>query len=157
MCGVHLGRMKCPRCNSRGEGGETSKWQWVNWKLVSFQSGSRIHKLNFEIISKWPFSLVHTIWNVGLLTSRSSKRYIVCIKWTLESTLNLSSKSEYILPSDFWGLNFYTTESCFMPHFLCFLAFFLTPLWSFLIFQTHDILFLPFLMVHDSWLTYFLI
>ena len=38
--------MKCPRCNSRGRGGETSKWQWVNSKLVSFRSGFRIHKLN---------------------------------------------------------------------------------------------------------------
>lgn len=43
--------MECFRCNSRGRGGGTSKWQWVNSKLVSFRSGFRIHKLNFEIIS----------------------------------------------------------------------------------------------------------
>ena len=43
--------MECFRCNSRGRGGRTSKWQWVNSKLVSFWSGFRIHKLNFEIIS----------------------------------------------------------------------------------------------------------
>ena len=50
--------MKCLRCNSRGREGETPKWRWVNSKLVSFRSGFRIHKLNFEIISKWPSSLV---------------------------------------------------------------------------------------------------
>ena len=55
--------MKCPRCNSWGRRGETSKWQWVNSKLVSFWSGFRIHKLNFEIISKWLFSLVQLFSN----------------------------------------------------------------------------------------------
>ena len=50
--------MECSRCNSQGRGGKTLKLQWVNSKLVSFRSGFRIHKLNFEIISKWPSSLV---------------------------------------------------------------------------------------------------
>ena len=165
--------MECSRCNSRGRWGETSKWQWVNLKLVSFWSGFRIYKLNFEIISKWPFNLVqlsshgHNFFIPTLICtlfealdswlSKLRKKYIVCIKWTPRSVLNLYSKLEYILPSDFWVLNFHAAESCFMPHFPCFLAFFLTPQWSFFIFQTHDILFLPFLMVHESWLTYFLI
>ena len=43
--------MKCLRCNSRGREGKTSKWQWVNSKLVSFQSEFRIHKMDFEFIS----------------------------------------------------------------------------------------------------------
>ena len=41
-----LKRMECHRCNSWGRGDETSKWQWVNSKLVSFRSGFWIHKLN---------------------------------------------------------------------------------------------------------------
>ena len=31
-------------------------WQCVNSKLGSFRIEVRIHKLNFEIISKWSFS-----------------------------------------------------------------------------------------------------
>ena len=34
-------------------------------------------------------------------------------------------KSEYMLPSDFLVLNFHAVESCFMPHFSCFLPSFL--------------------------------
>ena len=60
---VHLGWMECPGCNSLGRGGETSKWQWVNSKLVSFRSGFRIHELNFEIISKRPFNFVQLFPN----------------------------------------------------------------------------------------------
>ena len=32
-----------------------------------------------------------TVWRVGLLTSRASKGDIVCMKWTLGSTLNVSN------------------------------------------------------------------
>ena len=62
--------MKCHGHNSRGRGGETSKWQWVNSKLGSFQIGFRIHKLNFEIISKWPF-------NFAQLSSNSHNFFIL--------------------------------------------------------------------------------
>ena len=48
--GAHLRQMEHPRCNSRGEGGETPKWQWVNSKLGLFQIRFRIHKLDFEFI-----------------------------------------------------------------------------------------------------------
>ncbi|KAL6323844.1 hypothetical protein AAG906_005839 [Vitis piasezkii] len=64
--------MECPRCNSRGRGGQTSKWQWVNSKLVSFRSGFRIH-------------------NIGLLTSRASKIYILNLASCLISHVFLPS------------------------------------------------------------------
>ena len=82
--------MKCFRCNSRGRGGGTSKLQWVNSKLVSFWSGFRIHKLNFEIISWISKSFRHypLAWCSCLqmtITSLFQLRFANCLKrWTPE-------------------------------------------------------------------------
>ena len=81
--GAHLRQTEHPRCNSRGEGGETPKWQWVNSKLGSFRIGFQIHKLNFEIILKGSF-------NSAQLSSNGHNylfqlRFTPCLKhWTLE-------------------------------------------------------------------------
>ena len=127
--------MECPRWNSWGRGDETSKRQWVNSKLESF----RIHKLNFEIISKWSFNLVQLssnghnffistpictlfealdswlpeIWKIYSMSKMDSRK---CSKFFLKFKVYVTTK--------FWVLNFHAAESCFMPHFSCLLAFF---------------------------------
>ena len=145
MCGVHLGRMECPICNSRGKWGKTSKWQWVNSKLGSFRIGFQIYKLNFEFISwisKWSFSFTQLSSNDN--TSSFQLWFAHRLKcWTLDfpsfvmiysmSKMDSWKFSKFILKvklyvaSRFWVLNFYVAKSCFMPHLPCFLAFFLTP------------------------------
>ena len=142
MCGVHLGWMECFRCNSRGKRGETSKWQWLSLKLGPF----RIHKLEFEFIS-W----ISKSFRNGSSTLRSCLLMAITFsfqlwfaqrlkRWTLDSLILETTYIIYKMDSikwskfffkfvaiRFWVLNFHAAESCFMRHFLCFIAFFLTP------------------------------
>ncbi|KAL6328253.1 hypothetical protein AAG906_034396 [Vitis piasezkii] len=64
--------MECSRYNSRGIGGETSKWQWVNSKLVSFRSGFRIHNSNLHLcLKRWTRLLeLEKIYSMCIMGSR---------------------------------------------------------------------------------------
>lgn len=70
-------------------------------------------RMNFELnILFWPACFKHTqlphfrfnlytIWNIGFLTSRTSKKYIACRKWILESAPHFALKSKYMLLPNF--------------------------------------------------------
>ena len=97
--------------------------------------------LNFEIISKWSFTTLHSCLQM-VITSSFQLWFVHRLKrWTPDflifkmiysvPKMNFRNYSKFFLKlrvhvaTKFWVPNFHAVESCFMPHFPCFVAFFL--------------------------------
>ena len=82
---VHFASWNCPF--------RKLNFDFASW-ICDFATCEIVFQLG-AVVFQWPKLLyfssdLHTVWSDGLLTSRASKRYIVCIKWTPGSTRNVS-------------------------------------------------------------------
>ena len=87
--------MECFRCNSRGKGSGTSKWQWVNSKLVSFRNDlpTWCSCLQMAITSSFQLRFVHclkpwtpdflsfkTIYSMYIMDSTKSSKFVLKVR-----------------------------------------------------------------------------
>ena len=103
-------------------------FEFISWISKLFQNGFSYLCSYFQmaITSLFQLQFAHR-WSFRILTSRGSKKYVECLKWTLENAPNFSSNSKYMLPLDFeFQISIKLNEfvSCLIVH-VCMPSFFL--------------------------------
>ena len=103
-------------------------FEFISWISKSFRNGpsTLCNCLQMSITSSFQLQFVHRL-NRWTLDFPSFEEIYSMYKMDSYKYSKFVLKFRVYVAIRFWVLNFHATESCFMPHFPCFLAFFLTP------------------------------